>query len=117
MKKEDFLMKKEDFFNSPAGKAIEVAINLFYAVVIAASILGMILYAIVVIVLYAGDYMNLKDMIIHSCMILGVSYLIYRAIRWSIEIDRIEKNSIPEDIAIPAERVFEEGENRQNDKM
>ena len=106
-------MKKEDFANKPAGKAMEIFINImeiFYAVVFAVCILGMILYAIAVIVLYAGDYMDLKDMIIHSCIALGMGYLLYRAIMWSMEIDRTEKNSIPEDMDISAEKVSEKRE-------
>ncbi len=71
-------MKKEDLLNSPAGKAIFVATNIFWAMVIAVSIFALILGVTVVIMLRA--YMDLAELIIISFLILTLAFLIF----WSI---------------------------------
>lgn len=75
MKKLDFSMKEEDFFNSPAGKAITVIINLFCDVGIVACILALIVGVIVVIILSA--YMELAELIIISSLLLLSAFLIF----------------------------------------
>ena len=71
-------MKKEDFFSSPAGKAVMVAINiinLLCDVGIVACILALIVGVIVVIILRA--YMDLAELIIISFLILTLAFLIF----------------------------------------
>lgn len=68
-------MKEEDFFNSPAGKAITVIINLFCDVGIVACILALIVGVIVVIILSA--YMELAELIIISSLLLLSAFLIF----------------------------------------
>ena len=75
MKKLDFSMKEEDFFNSLAGKAITVIINLFCDVGIVACILSLIVGVIVVIILSA--YMELAELIIISSLMLLSAFLIF----------------------------------------
>lgn len=78
MKKLDFSMKEEDFFNSPAGKAVMVAINiinLLCDVGIVACILALIVGVIVVIILRA--YMDLAELIIISSLMLLSAFLIF----------------------------------------
>lgn len=74
-------MKKEDFFNSPAGKAIGVFINImeiFCAVGMIACILALILGVSVVIILRA--YMDLAELIIISSLLLLSAFLIFWAV-------------------------------------
>lgn len=68
-------MKEEVFFNSPAGKAITVIINLFCDVGIVACILALIVGVIVVIILRA--YMDLAELIIISSLLLLSAFLIF----------------------------------------
>lgn len=75
MKKLDFSMKEEDFFNSPAGKAITVIINLLCDVGIVACILALIVGVIVVIILSA--YMELPELIIISSLLLLSAFPIF----------------------------------------
>ncbi len=71
-------MKKEDFFNSPAGKAVTVVINLINLlcdVGIVACILALIVGVIVVIILRA--YMDLAELIVISSLLLLLAFLIF----------------------------------------
>lgn len=68
-------MKKEDFFNSPAGKAVMVIINLLCDVGIVACILALIVGVIVVIILSA--YMELPELIIISSLLLLSAFPIF----------------------------------------